>query len=322
MDFLNRAVNGATAALSDVMSKVPSIGKIANQVGKSALALADSKTGGLASAVFGTNSAFGNVGAGVFTGMGRPDPLRNPYYTAMVIQEGVSPIRVVTPLPEDFNFSFGGEWSAPFEEGVIDNAKINMLSQMAGFKPATQSMTTQFWKGSSMSDITIPFQLVAINDAHTDVVVPLANLIRLSMPTNAGGGFFRAPGPQLSASAETRDAVYSAASNLGDAAVSVGGAIVGGGKESLQKATESAQRTADDVGRAFNSITFKNKISLTLGQFARFDSVVITNIDPQVKSLFDANGKPMGVVVNVTFRLHQTPFADDILKAFHMGSPI
>ena len=294
--------------------------KALNNVGASALKLVDSKTGGLASTLLGAGDMgnFDAIGGGQFSGSGRPDPLRNPRYTAIVSQEGANPIRVITPLPEEFNLSFGGEWSAPFEEGIIDNAKVNMLSQMAGFKPATQSMTTQFWKGSSMSDITIPFQLVAISDTMRDVVIPLANLIRLSMPTNAGSGFFRAPGPQLSASKETSDALFSAASNLGSAAASVGSAILGGGKESLQEATDAAKRSTEDVGRAFNSVGFKNKISLTIGQIARFDSVVITNIDPQIRTLVDPNGKPMSVTVNVTFRLHQTPFADDILKAFHL----
>jgi hypothetical protein len=61
-------------------------------------------------------------------------------------------------------------------------------------------MTAQIWQGGAFINFTIPFIFQAETSAETEVMRPIRDLMKLTMPkdeTPGGGGILSAPGPHI-----------------------------------------------------------------------------------------------------------------------------
>lgn len=110
---------------------------------------------------------------------------------------------LVLPMPEQMSFSVASNYDTPFSQGIIRGSIGEGLSNFAKAfgvtNGVTQGMTAQIWQGTNDIELSLTFELVAVNDAEQDVMTPIRNLMKLTMPNASElGGFLTPPGPTLS----------------------------------------------------------------------------------------------------------------------------
>jgi hypothetical protein len=252
---------------------------------------------------------------------------------------GQSPISVSAPMPDEFAFDVGATYEQMLPQGFLGNRVINVASSIFGTKLAVQAMTAQLWAGNTDSELSMQIDFHTETNPLQDVRTPIVNLLKLAMPSvNQQNGFLTSPGPQLDTS--SAGSIFSTAgSTVGTATSSVlggvssalsniGNGIVGllpSGVQNLfgvtpTPATLTNTSTQPNNG-AGNSVTaalqanptlgtasywnqqIKNRISITVGSYLYFQSVVITRISQTYASNFDAQtGWPHHVRVAIAFK--------------------
>ena len=230
----------------------------------------------------------------------------NPLYTVHIACRDLK-IDVFAPIPETFMFDMSASYEAPFSSGIT--GKIANIGKFVGIKGVNQAMTVQLWQGSSDTELGLELEFQAEQDAYAEVMQPINELYKLVTPsTDTLGGFMKAPGPQIG------DALYDTlkkATGYDDA------------NEAQENDNTPADRMRDQNketsnGRGSNKDTdpsgdkwgtvkwakqhISNQIAIRVGQYAYFDSVVITNVQKTYTSQFDARGNPMHARVSVRFR--------------------
>ena len=138
-----------------------------------------------------------------------------------------STVNIVARLPESFTMGITSTWEAPIP-GMVGAVAGNLagaaasaaasipgalgaavraatavagpLAQLSGFgaSPKTQKMSTLLWQDTSPIEFSLPIIFTAETDARMDVMVPVAELIRLSAPIAVGPvGMLMSPGPNI-----------------------------------------------------------------------------------------------------------------------------
>lgn len=271
-------------------------------------------------------------------------------------------LSIMAPLPESFSTDTSSDYDSPFTDGLakfVSNLSRGWLSddrvalgmRMMGASTSTQAMTMQIWQGSAPMEFSIPMHFVLNTDAETDILMPLRQLMSLTLPSTATqfsdlgskvnldftsggtGGFLVSPGPKLElkngytpkdvlyrVTGGASD-VYDTVSDVYDTAQNDGlGAaydqVINGVSNAWDKFTGGGVDGALDSLMGFDLfsiVNIKDNISLQIGNFMRFPSVVITNVSSEHGIKLDAyTHKPIEISVTVTFRTFLTPKADDL----------
>lgn len=205
------------------------------------------------------------------------DVSQNPNYMAVIHCESRG-IHVELPMPENFNFSLGSSFASPFAQGFVRNGIATATTLLGLTNLVTQSMTMQVWQGTTDVQFQMTFELFATTDADKEVVKPIYDLLSLTLPgrTSSFGGFLVPPGPSI----DTKNS---------------------------------------DVNVSFKSgvqanVVFKNEISLQIGNFVRFDSVVIESVNHVFDSHFDSRGLPLAANIDISFKTFVVPTVEDLSK--------
>jgi len=234
-------------------------------------------------------------------------------------------------LPETLMLDVAAKYDAPFEQGLGSLSSLAGISSMArflGLSLTTQAMTAQVWQGGSFIDLSIPLVFQTENSAANDVMLPIKQLLSLTMPKDpGGGGFLTAPGPRIDINklgSNGIDLVKSAGGAISDAvtgiisgsgSVSDTGKTLAPGSSFLDRAANKANDVAKTVSNALvNSVT--NNISLYIGQFLYFPSVVITDVSPTYDVVLGVDKNPVRASVNVGIRTFYMPTSQDIETMF------
>lgn len=280
----------------------------------------------------GLSKAFGSGIAGALAGGGSGTkqsssfvhPRNRTDYMLNVVRTGDPTrrnIRVRAMLPEDFSFDLSADWSAPFAEGLVSSDKLNMAAQLAGMKWSTQATSANFWTGSNHVEFTFPLIFTA-EDGYADVLAPIRDLVELHVPT-LQGGFFQSPGPRFKIRSEIGD-IYQSTKNMVTGKKEIDNSNTTPPKKTTTAADagSSAGDKAKAVGDKLRDMfQYEGTIQLQIGRFMLIPSVVITNISNNFKVLMGPDGVPMQATVNVSFRTHTTPSADDIKGWFQKTIP-
>lgn len=262
--------------------------------------------------------------------------VNNPNYK-VVIHCGDQNITIEADLPESFSFDVAAQYEAPFSAGLNNAVSQNLGSalRVGGLSLTNQAMTAQIWQGTTDIRFTVPLVFQTESDPLRDVIVPIRELLRLTMPREEEeGGLLESPGPRWDPEKIAqilRDPVISStlSSSFGSikssASSTIKQVIEGGGDivETLQAASSAvnpiktgANATSKILSRmVINAI--KNKISLKLGQYLYFDSVVITDVQ-QIANVQPVY--PSGIFqrseVNVSFNTFTTLTQRDIERIY------
>ena len=123
----------------------------------------------------------------------------NPDYQAVITCTDLG-ISLTAYLPETWQFNIASDYSAPYAEGLTEGIPsfMGVGLKAAGVSLTTQVLTGQMWKGSSEVSFSLPLVFQAENDPDKEVMLPLMQLMYLTLPRdsiNGGGGLLSAPGP-------------------------------------------------------------------------------------------------------------------------------
>lgn len=259
--------------------------------------------------------------------------MSSPYM--VVIQQNSNPAIVVeAPISESFAFDVGATYEQMLPQGLTKNKFINTAAALTGTRLAVQALTAQLWAGNTDSELSMELQFHTENDPIQDVRTPIVNLLKLTMPSiNSKSGFLTSPGPQIDF--DKAGTIFSdAAKTVADDAGSVFGGLVQGAANLFKSAlqdyvgfgtkpkpaslqdsnTQVPDGNNDPVSKQLQqnpnlgtakywNTMIKNKISITIGNYLYFDSVVITRVSQTFASNFDAQtGLPHNVNVVVAFK--------------------
>lgn len=248
------------------------------------------------------------------------------YKTYIVASE--QSIIVEAWLPETFMLDVNAKYEAPYEQGIGALGAMQGLSEMArflGLSLTTQAMTAQVWQGGSFIDLSIPLVFQAETDAGRDVMFPIKQLLSLTMPKDpSGGGFLTAPGPRIDINklaSNGLEGVTKAFTDVKDSLGKVIGAlatpidtgkkVVNGNSGFIQGSVDTANNVARSLSSALvNSVV--NNISLYVGKFLYFPSVVITDVSPTYDVILGPDMNPLRASVNVGLRTFYMPTSSDI----------
>jgi hypothetical protein len=251
--------------------------------------------------------------------------IREMAYKALVICSDQN-IIVDAWLPETVGLDVNANYDAPYAQGIgAINDKLGALAQFIGMNLTTQAMTAQLWQGGSFINFQIPFIFQAESNAEIDVMRPIKDLLRLTMPRDPSvGGILEAPGPHIDIKKLAQNASQAGQSSLSNLTSQGASGLVDTAKQvvnngldmnDLAKAKDQANNIAKQASRLIvNSVV--NNISLYIGKFMYFPSVVVTDVSPTYDVVLNNAGKPMRATVNVGFRTFYIPTQNDIELMF------
>lgn len=278
----------------------------------------------------------------------------NPMYQVTITYSGESGSVTVKGLLAAQNVDVGVSSSySPFSEsGVLTDQIIKMVGdaveqpgmaefgnkvlKLMGIRSIVPQLTSQIWEGTDHINMTVPILFIAEQETDSSgghsVLKPVTDLMKMAVPKTGEGGFLEPPGPLLQfkgngvgdqsnengALANSGSGGLSAIVEAGNNAVS---AIKGSATSSSTLVSSLAAGSAS-VGKSFQENTETiNNISISIGQFLTFGSVVITNVNPSLDMTLGgtSNGlsAPMFCICTVSFMSYQIPTDKDIDAMFN-----
>jgi hypothetical protein len=161
------------------------------------------------------SQSFGGAVASIFnvtvpsTAKAKPDI--SSIYTAQleVRRDGEMYINMDTPLPENFGLHLTSSYDRPFAAplsqaageasgaGGIAASAEQVLRATTGATSIMKSLSGAVWSSGSTLIITIPFAIVAYDDAYLEVTDKMKKLLQLVAPSETAAGTLMAPGPHV-----------------------------------------------------------------------------------------------------------------------------
>lgn len=244
---------------------------------------------------------------------------------------GASTLTIEAPMPESFNFDVGAAYEQMLPQGLSNNKVLNIAAAISGTKLAVQAFTAQLWSGSTDTELSIEVEFHTETDPIADVRTPIVNLLKMVMPSvSSATGFLSSPGPYIdwaaagSAVVTTLQTAVSSASSVAGAGISAVSNLLSGAATQMGVTPQSGsltssttQTTTGTNTAAAQSVTqnpgigsaaywkslVKNPITIWIGNYLKFDSVVITNVRQTFLSNFDAQtGLPHHARVMISFK--------------------
>lgn len=258
----------------------------------------------------------------------------HPTYAVRIHQDGYKdkpPIDVTLHMPLDLSVSSTAEFDTPFADGLFPDRRIQLALQAAGFSPTVQAMTAHFWRGSSPISLNLPC-VIAARKSSSEITDKLLKLKSLVSPTKEPTtGWLRAPGAHLTLNMEAAKKLVSQAGSAISSLVTPGEMRPAGQTQqtggSTQQASQADSDKLDALDRAREAssgfaetvsqlIQVEGKISVSIGQFLRFDDVVITEVQDDYRIVMGIDRKPMKANVTIQMTTRMTPVFEDLLKIY------
>ena len=264
----------------------------------------------------------------------------NPNYRVTIMKSsGVgiataanSAIIVEAPLPESLSFDMQSAYSTMLPQGLTGGALATGLAAF-GIRLAVPALTAQLWQGSSEIQLQLALEFHTESDPVADVQLPIVNLNRLVMPSiSTSTGMLQSPGPVVDYTQ-----IGTVASNAGTQLLNTLKNAVSG---KVTPTPATLNNTSVNTNDGANSATSKptaqnptlgtsqywkskvsNQISIRIGNYLYFDSVVITNVQQTFMSNIDAiTGLPHHATVNITFKPLFMLTVEDLAQVFISNS--
>lgn len=179
-------------------------------------------------------------------------------------------------VPETFQMAVTSQFNQPFGQG-ISNSTVGNASKMLGLGALTsQSMTAQVWEGTQPIELTLEMEFVAESNPQTEVLEPIKELMKMAMPSKGAGGFLLDPP----------------------------------GPKYSDIVDWKAFEAKKGEGKSAKQITVQ------IGNFLLFDSVVIESVNSTFHSMMHSSGIPLRATVAVTFKTFFVQLSDDIPSLF------
>ncbi len=232
----------------------------------------------------------------------------NPNYTVIIkqtadpSQKGTKGIEIVAPMPDSFMFDTKSEYATPYAQGLFGGSSGMMAQlgkvagQLGGMRLTSQALTAQLWQGSTETSLSLELEFHAETDPDLDVRQPILALMRMATASiDPTSGLLTSPGPSitLDSAGAVASGLFSATKNTVTGQPPKQGALVGEGTTNATAVSGSVKSLKE---------TIRNQISIQIGRYAFFDSVVISNVQKTYSHQIDSKtGLPMHAKVSFTF---------------------
>ncbi len=253
----------------------------------------------------------------------------NPNYTVIIKQvadpqnKGAKGVEVIAPMPESFMFDTKSDYATPYAQGLFSGGS-GMLAQLGkaagqlgGIRLTSQALTAQLWQGSTETALGLELEFQTESDPDVDVRQPILALMRMcTAAINKESGMLISPGPSI-----TLDSAGAVVSNVFSAAKN---AITGEPPKQGSLAPEAtAQNGRGETQSASVTAlkkTIKNQISIQIGRYIFFDSVVISNVQTTYSNqIDDKTGLPIHAKVALSFTPLFLVVQSDLVNIFGGG---
>lgn len=267
-------------------------------------------------------------------------PLKNTNYMVIIHSTNVDSSRksvtITAPLPESFGFGMSNSYEAPFAQGLIQDQTLKTAASAFGIRAAVPALTAQLWQGTSETDMTVELELHTENDPLADIRQPILDLLSLTTPSvDPATNMMKSPGPSLEDSiASVANLASDSLTSLATTASNFFEKLLGAPPlKFVQNAVSNpatttlagngvTQPTANATPPGLGSTEFwkrrvKNQVSIQIGNYAFYDSVVIPDVRLTFMSSIDpTTGWPHHVKLSVVFKPLFTIVASDLPNIF------
>lgn len=266
----------------------------------------------------------------------------NPNYTVIIKQvpDAQNPsaggVTVTAPMPDSFMFDSRSEYSPPYSQGLFSrDGALAKVSQAFGARLTSQALTAQLWQGSTETDLNLELEFIAEIDPDAEVRQPILALMKLATASvDPASGMLLSPGPSIPFQLQTAltagsDALSSLGSTAGAVLNNLGitnkfsNAQPKTGQINGENANFNGQNTGTTPpisNASYIKSLVKNQISIQIGRYAFFDSVVINNVQQTYSNQIDAlTGLAMHAKVAISFRPLFLVVQSDLDNIFHLN---
>lgn len=213
---------------------------------------------------------------------------------------------VEAPLPDNFGFTVGSEYTTPFDAGAMSGTmqKLYAVGQISN--PVGLRMR-KMYANPEPTEISFEMEFSAFYSAKEEVILPVITILTICLG---------------------RQATYEDIKNkLGTVSeyLSKGLELVGLDKGDVDAAenAKSDEKTgviSDENGSRIMSLIHLVEApeiaSIRFGNVLEIPNAFLTSTGVQFSNTLDKDGYPMSATVNVTATLQVAPIADDILGFF------
>lgn len=218
--------------------------------------------------------------------------------------------RVEAPLPPDFGFTVGSEYTTPFDVGSMSGG-LQKLYAVGGISNPVGLRMRKMYANPEPTEISFEMEFAAYYSAKEEVAMPVITLMSMG----------------LGREAKYAD-IEKTVRKMGSLAVK-GADLFGYGSEAADDANNSANDAADSIADSkyadagdrlmdlIGLIKAPEVVTIKFGEFMIIDSAYITSTGVQFSNVLDRDGYPMSAKVSVTCTLEVAPIADDILRMFN-----
>ena len=301
----------------------------------------------------------GALGGATSTTGQSPATATKSYYK-VVIQaqtDNAGVINITADCPAEFAFDTAVDYDSPYQNFIEDSVmaaspdKLKGLASNAmkaahvgGMKMFTQALTAKVWNGAGSTTLSLPLIFQVESDPDSEVMMPLMQLMYLSMPKEASaGGFLSSPGPSFGLIDQStgKSVDTTAAATGGNSTASpvaqgvaptissitdVGSSLLGGLSTAFSSLVSTGQAIADKgltatvmdkgsaAGKAMSDFIknhVKNSISIKIGEGFYLDNVVIKSVNQTQKMA------PIGLGPGVSSGINSMVKVDVVFETFY-----
>ena len=212
-------------------------------------------------------------------------------------------------IPEQIETSLRSNYSTPFAEGFIRSLpqgdRIHLAARLSGYGTTTQIMSMQVWQGSEPWAVSLPIHFLYRDNTINDVVQPMKALKSLALPrTKSGSGsstdVLESPGPRLRWKSGAGESPASVQSRLAGSAASALGSIASGDFAALES-------------DFLSNVSIDRNISISIGDFMTFDSVVIEEVSSTYEIKLDrVSRRPIALAATLQFTTFLAPTVESL----------
>jgi len=219
---------------------------------------------------------------------------------------------VESPLPDNFGFTVGSEYTTPFDVGSVSGT-IQKLYALGGISAPVGLRMRKMYANPEPTEISFDMEFAAYHSAKEDVVVPIVTLMVMSL-----GRLTKKEDIEAMIQKFTDKAAQGLAFvGIDQADVE---AVGNTAQEGLQ-GTDQGQTTSRILD-LINLIQAPDICEIKFGNLYTIQKAFITSTAVQFSNTLDRDGYPMSGKVSVTATVQIAPVADDIVEFFGGVVPI
>jgi len=248
----------------------------------------------IASFQFGAGNTISGFVGGV-NGLAPDGDALSDHYTVKVLSTSLNSAgrSITAALQDKIALRATSEWAPFVPLDWLSNA-VNAVSQAAtGMSLLVRFTSRRIWKGTSPVAITLTLKFEAVESAYNDVIIPCRDLLWLCLPDELQGSMklLIPPGPSAFYSTETINRIQAAL-------------------------TTAARLGVPGAAELSEHLTAGDRITIYVGKYLLFDSVIIKEVTPIFDTRVDEKGYPIGATVNVTFETYEILTKTGLEKVF------